>query len=314
MKLRQRRTAALTVSLLAAPALALAACGGSSGSPAPSGSAPAATSSSSLGVGVKGAFGQKPTLEIPKKAAPAALSADVLTQGTGEAAAKGDLIVVNYLGQTWEPKDGKPNVFDNSFDKKQPFGFPLGGGSVIQGWDQGLEGKKVGSRVLLTIPPKLAYGEEKNAQNELGGQTLVFVVDIVRTIAKNAAAQGKAVAVTAKGFPDVASEPGKQPQIRSVKGVVTPAKPASALLVQGSGEKIDPAKTLALQLVQTDTATGKQTQQTWGKGLQSVPAQQVLGTVTALNGGSIGSRAVLVTPKGSGQPSVVLVVDVVGQY
>ncbi len=325
MKLRHRRSAALLAVPLLAPVLALAACGGSgssssssassSGSSAASSSGAAATGSvTSLGVKVTGAFGAKPTVQVPSKAAPTGLSSDVLTAGTGATAAKGDLIVVNYLGQTWEPKDGKVNVFDNSFDKKQPFGFALGSGSVIKGWDQGLEGKKVGSRVLLAIPPALAYGTEKNDQSGLGGQTLVFVVDILRTIGKDAAAKGEAVTPTAKGLPDVASEPGKRPEIRSVQGVKPGTTPVSALLVKGDGEKIDPAKTVALQLVQTDTATGKQTQQTWGQGLQSVPAQQVLATVSALKDASVGSRAVLVTPQAGGQPSFVVVLDVVGQY
>ena len=315
MKLRRRRSAALTVSLLVAPALALAACGGSSDPAAPSATPSAAASSSSTGVTVKGAFGEKPTVEVPAKSAPTALAVDVLKQGEGDAAAKGDLVVVNYLGQTWEPKDGKPNIFDNSFDKKQAFGFALGAGKVIPGWDQGVEGKKVGSRLLLTIPPKLAYGEEKSAQNELGGQALVFVVDLVDTIGKDASATGTKVEATTAGLPKITSEPGKKPAVTSVAGVKPPAQPLSALLVKGDGDKIDPARTLALQIVQTDTATGKQSQETWGKGLESVPAQQVLTTIPALKDAPVGSRAVLVTPAAAGgQPSVVLVGDVVGQY
>lgn len=305
-----RRRSALVLVPLVASAAALAGCGGgSTPAPAPSGS-------SAVGVAVKGAFGEKPTLQVPTTPAPKALTTDVLTTGTGNPAAKGDLVVVNYLGQTWDPKDGKPNVFDNSFDKKKAFGFALGGGQVIKGWDQALEGKKVGSRVLLTIPPDLAYGTEKNASNQLGGQTLLFVVDLVSTIGKDASAKGTAVTATVAGLPTIRSESGKKPAITSVTGVPVPAKPLSALVIKGDGEKIDPAKTLALQIVQTDTATGKQTQETWGKGLTSVPAEQVLGTVSALQGAAVGSRAVVVTPKGTagGSPSTVLVVDVVGQF
>ena len=322
MKLRQRRSALIIVPLVA-PVVALAACGGNSSSSAPSASsasssssAPAATASSPTGVGVKGAFGQKPTLEIPAKTAPTALSADVLTEGTGAVAAKGDLIVVNYLGQTWQPKDGKPNVFDNSFDKKEAFSFPLGGGQVIPGWDQGLEGKKAGSRVLLTIPPKLAYGEDKNGGNGLGGQTLVFVVDVVGTYGKDLASSGEAVTPTTAGLPKVTSEPGKKPTITSVAGVKVPAQPVSALLVKGDGDKIDPAKKLVLQLVITDTATGKQSQETWGKSVSAEAGQAVLGVATALKDANVGSRAVVVTPenKAQGQASSVLVVDVVGQF
>jgi len=308
MSLR-RRSALVLLPLVSATALA--GCGGDS---APAPASPSA--SSAAGVAVKGAFGEKPSLTVPATAAPKALTTDVLTAGSGATAAKGDLVVVNYLGQTWEPKEGKPNVFDNSFDKKKAFGFPLGGGQVIKGWDQALEGKKVGSRVLLTIPPDLAYGAEKNGSNELGGQTLLFVVDVVNTIGKDASAKGSAVTPTAAGLPKISSESGKKPAITSVAGIAVPAKPLSGLLLKGEGEKIDPTKTLAMQIVQTDTATGKQTQETWGKGLTSAPAETVLGTVSALQGATIGSRAVVVTPKGAtdGSPSAVLVVDVVGQF
>lgn len=308
MSLR-RRSALVLVPLVSAAALA--GCGGDS-TPAPA----SPSASSSAGVAVKGAFGEKPTLTVPTTAAPKALTADVLTAGTGATATKGDLVVVNYLGQTWEPKEGKPNVFDNSFDKKKAFGFPLGGGQVIKGWDQALEGKKVGSRVLLTIPPELAYGTDKNGGNGLGGQTLLFVVDLVNTIGKDASAKGSAVTPSVAGLPKVTSESGKKPAVTSVAGLKVPAQPVSGLLLKGDGEKIDPAKTLAMQIVQTDTATGKQTQETWGKGLTSAPAQTVLGTVSALQGATIGSRAVVVTPKGAtaDAPSAVLVVDVVGQF
>ena len=101
------RRAALVVAagLLLSPALA--ACGGSSSSAAPSGSASASSSSgvSSAKTGVKatGGFGEKPTLTVPGGAAPTTLSAEVLAGGNGATVASGQTIVVNYLGQTWEP-------------------------------------------------------------------------------------------------------------------------------------------------------------------------------------------------------------------
>ncbi|MER7281651.1 FKBP-type peptidyl-prolyl cis-trans isomerase [Dactylosporangium sp. NPDC000244] len=94
-------------------------------------------------------------------------------EGTGPAAAAGQSITVNYVGVTYA--DGKE--FDASWDHKQAFTFSLGGGQVIKGWDQGLVGIKVGSRVQLDIPPALAYGE-----NPTGGQpagALRFVVDVL---------------------------------------------------------------------------------------------------------------------------------------
>jgi peptidylprolyl isomerase len=145
-------------------------------------------------------------------------------------------------------------------------------------------------------------------------------VDILGSLSPNAAASGQPVTAVPAGMPKVASQPGKKPTITSVAGVKEPATPQSSLLVKGDGEKIDPAKTLALQLIQTDIATGKQTQQTWGTGEQTVSASQVIALIKALDGQNVGSRAVVVTSAqtnsttGAAQPGVILVVDVVGQY
>jgi len=149
--------------------LALAACGGSSSPSKSPSSSGAAKSDTSVGVTVSGAFGEKPTLTVPNKAAPTDLKTDVLTAGTGPAVANGQSVVVNYLGETWDVKDGKPNVFDNSYDKKQPFATPIGKSAVIPGWDKALVGQKAGSRLLLTIPPALAYGAKADESQPLAG-------------------------------------------------------------------------------------------------------------------------------------------------
>mgnify|MGYP001136331514 CR=1 FL=1 len=101
-----------------------------------------------------------------------------LIQGDGKTVKKGDMIDVTYTGATL--KDGK--VFDSSMKAgKAPVSFPIGEGGVIPGWDKGLVGQKVGSRVLLVIPAKEAYGSEKEVQEGQPGGDLVFVVDIVGT-------------------------------------------------------------------------------------------------------------------------------------
>ncbi len=99
-----------------------------------------------------------------------------LIQGTGPAAKKGDHIYVNYLGQVY----GADKPFDDSFSRGTPFDFDLGGGRVVAGWDQGLAGVKVGSRVILQIPPKLGYGEGGNPDAGIEGtDTMYFVVDVL---------------------------------------------------------------------------------------------------------------------------------------
>ncbi|MEV8516428.1 FKBP-type peptidyl-prolyl cis-trans isomerase [Dactylosporangium sp. NPDC051484] len=101
------------------------------------------------------------------------LAVTTLIEGKGAATQAGQTITVNYVGVTFA--DGKE--FDSSWRRSQPFSFPLGGGRVIRGWDQGLLGVKVGSRVQLDIPPALAYGEHP-AGGAPGG-TLRFIVDVL---------------------------------------------------------------------------------------------------------------------------------------
>ena len=99
-----------------------------------------------------------------------------LVQGTGTKVAKGDYVVVQYTGVIW--RTGK--VFDSSWSRSQPFAFNVGSGQVIKGWDTGLIGQPVGSRVLLVIPPADGYGSAGQSQVGIKGtDTLVFVVDIL---------------------------------------------------------------------------------------------------------------------------------------
>ena len=266
---------------------------------------------------VTGAFGQKPTLTVPNTPPPTKLTTDVLAQGTGPAVSSGQSLIVNYLGQTWTPKDGKPNVFDNSFDKHQPFAFPLGKKAVIEGWDQALVGQKAGSRLLLTIPPALAYGTTKDANQPLAGQTLLFVVDLIGGYDVNATATGTPAAAVPGGFPQVKSASGQVPSVTSVKGVKLGKTPQSALLIQGTGPVIDANKTLVVQLLQVDAKTGKALQSTWsGPGPQPLAGGAALQAVSAFKGAHVGSRAVVLSPAPatSAQPGVVVVVDVLGEF
>jgi peptidylprolyl isomerase len=103
------------------------------------------------------------------------LRSAVLIQGTGATVKKGQTITVNYLGQVYKAK--KP--FDESYSK-QPASFAIGTGAVISGWDKTLVGQKVGSRVILAIPPKEGYGKKGQPTAGIKGtDTLYFVVDIL---------------------------------------------------------------------------------------------------------------------------------------
>jgi peptidylprolyl isomerase len=343
------RSRVLLVSLLL-PLSALTACGSgdkpatpaaSSGSSAASsaatptsaagtsaaGSAAAGVATGVDGVTVTGAFGTKPAVTVADKPAPARLSEQVLTSGTGAAVSKGDTLVANYSGQTWAPKDGKPHVFDSSFDRGNPAAFVIGTGKVIPGWDKTLVGKRLGSRVLLSIPPADGYGSQGQSEAGIGGtDTLVFVVDLIAAYKPNASAPGTAVHTVPSGLPKITNVAGKPPVVLSTAGVKAPKKPAGTLLVNGTGAKIDTAKTLVLQVVQTDLATGKKTQSTWGTAPQTVAAKNVLSVAPVLGGHNIGSRVLILVPAGAAAPASasqaaqpatpaqVLVVDVVGQF
>ncbi|MFI2611861.1 FKBP-type peptidyl-prolyl cis-trans isomerase [Kitasatospora sp. NPDC018619] len=120
--------------------------------------------------------GKKPAEITPVAGAkdPTELKSHVLIKGSGPKVEKGEKVVVQYTGALFS--SGK--VFDSSLSKGQAFSFSVGGGQVIQGWDQGLEGQTVGSRVELVIPASLGYGDK--GQGDIpAGATLVFVVDIL---------------------------------------------------------------------------------------------------------------------------------------
>jgi peptidylprolyl isomerase len=98
-----------------------------------------------------------------------------LKAGTGAEAKPGDQVSVQYVGVLYD--DG--SKFDSSYDHGQPFSFKLGGGQVIQGWDQGVAGMKAGGRRELIIPPNLAYGPQGQPPTIPANATLVFVIDLV---------------------------------------------------------------------------------------------------------------------------------------
>lgn len=114
-----------------------------------------------------------PSITVPASATePGELVAQTLIEGTGPALESGQLVTMHYTGWLW---DG--TQFDSSWGAT-PFLTAIGTGQVIQGWDQGLVGKSVGSQVLLVIPADLGYGD--SGQGSIpGGATLVFVVDIL---------------------------------------------------------------------------------------------------------------------------------------
>jgi len=125
---------------------------------------------------VKAAAGKAPVITIPASKPPTTLQVKTLIKGTGPKVTKGQYIVVQYTGVNWRTK----KIFDSSWSRSEPAAFNIGVGQVIPGWDTGLVGETVGSRVLLVIPPKDGYGTAGSSSAGIKGtDTLVFVVDIL---------------------------------------------------------------------------------------------------------------------------------------
>ncbi len=117
----------------------------------------------------------RPEVDPPTGPAPADLVIEDLVVGDGPEATAGSLVSAHYVGVT---HDGGEQ-FDASWDRGDPLEFRLGVGMVIQGWDEGIAGMKVGGRRRLTIPSELGYGARGAGADIKGGETLVFVVDLV---------------------------------------------------------------------------------------------------------------------------------------
>jgi len=119
----------------------------------------------------------KPVIPVQSGTAPDKLVTQDIVTGSGPAAKTGDKVTVKYVGSLWD--GGKQ--FDASWDRPAPqdlFSFTIDKGEVIQGWDQGVTGMKVGGRRMLTIPADLGYGPSGQPPTIPANSTLVFVVDL----------------------------------------------------------------------------------------------------------------------------------------
>ena len=118
----------------------------------------------------------KPEIDFPDGPPPTDLEVTDLTVGEGDEATAGKTVDVHYVGVAHSTGE----EFDASYNRGQTLQFRLGAGQVIAGWDQGVQGMKVGGRRKLVIPPHLGYGDRGAGGVIKPGETLIFVVDLVK--------------------------------------------------------------------------------------------------------------------------------------
>ncbi len=118
---------------------------------------------------------EKPEVDFYEGETPTELVVIDLIDGEGAEAKAGDQVRVHYVGVAHSTGE----EFDASYNRGAPLDFPLGAGRVIQGWDEGVAGMKVGGRRQLVIPPHLGYGDRGAGGVIKPGETLIFVVDLV---------------------------------------------------------------------------------------------------------------------------------------
>ncbi|MEA3216765.1 MAG: peptidylprolyl isomerase, partial [Acidimicrobiia bacterium] len=278
---------------------------------------------------VAGAMNAKPQLTIPKADPPTALQTQVITPGSGPAVGKGDTVELQYVGVTW----GNRTQFDSSWDRKTPSSFAIGVGQVVPGFDKGLTGAKVGSRMLLVMPPADGYGSTGNSKAGISGtDTLVFVVDLLKTFPPALAADGVVQPPDTSGkLPTVEGARDAKPTVKVPSSVPAPTALVANPIIKGTGPVVTSGQTVIVQFVAFKWADGNELGTTWdGAGAVSFPvgSGQVLpGWEKGLTGASVGSRMLLVLPPAeaygpagnsnagvSPTDTLVFVMDVLGAY
>jgi peptidylprolyl isomerase len=312
-----RRIAVISALPLLA-AVALAGCGGSS-----------SNSSATPSVTVSGSFGKAPAVNIPAEKAGGKLTVKTLVHGSGQTLGRTDAFVGNYAIYLWSGTSHK--LLQSTF---KTGGKPtLFAGTLLPGLETALIGQKMGSRVLAVIPPKEGFGTSGDAQAGIKGtDTLVFVVDMIKDFAGNAAASGQQVSNGGSGLPTVTAAAGAAPTIK-MPGGNPPANLTTKVLIKGTGPTVADGDTVVVQYVGAIWRNGYQFDSSWkrsqpfGFPIGATPSQVIPGWDKGLAGQTVGSRVMLVIPPADGYgktgspqahikgtDTLVFVVDILGTF
>ncbi len=296
---------------LAATALLLTACGGSEPELLGGGTDQSA-SGEGTDTGTDQDVAAKPEFTIASgEAPPAELVIEDLVEGDGAVASAGDSVVMHYVGKAWSNGE----QFDASWDRGQTFDFTLGAGMVIEGWDKGIEGMKVGGRRKLVIPADLAYGDNGAGGVIAPGETLVFVVDLV--------AVKKTVMLDPQPTADA------RPEFEVDTSASAPSELVIEDLVEGEGDyTVAAGDTVIMHYVGKALSTGETFDESWARGstfdFTLGGGQVIAGWDQGIVGMKLGGRRMLTIPsdlaygdRGAGGAigpgeTLIFVVDLVG--
>ena len=277
-------------------------------------------------VRVSGQYGHQPRVTIPAKAPSGKLEIKTAIKGTGTEVRKGDLIICDYVGYTWNSTSNR--LLASSYGTGHPGAFPSG--SLVPGLEKALAGQRVGSRVVTVVPPREGYGAKGYpALRITGSDSLVYVLDVVGSYPKTAAAQGTARPQRDPRLPRVGTAPGA-PDV-TIPAAVPPKRLQVRTVIQGTGREVEGGQVLALQYAGLLWRGGRVFESSWRTGRVYATTigtgQVVKGWDRGLVGQRVGSRVLLVVPpawgygaKGlrqvgiKGTDTLVFVVDILGAH
>ena len=313
-----RRIHALGAAVLAA-ALTLTACGsGSDGKGSPLDKITVSGGSDTTA----------PTVKVqPQPLTVSETTTKVVKAGDGPTVTGDEIVSISYV--LLNGKDS--SVLDTNYGK-QNLGLNLGANDLLPGLKKGLKDQKVGSRILVAMPPKDAFGTQGNSELKVGAKdTVVFLMDVKSATRPLASAEGKAVK-PAPGLPTVSVEPGQQATITMPKNPKAPTKTIRQPLIEGTGPKVESGQTVRVAYTGAVLSTGKvfdSSAKTPQKYFETVIGKQqvIKGWDSTIVGSTVGSRLLLLVPPAdgygaAGQPqagikgtdTLVFVVDILAAY
>ena len=256
-------------------------------------------------VTVTGVYGVAPNVPIPAKTPPSSLYVKTLYQGTGATVTSSEGMVGNYVSYDWSGTTHK--LLASTFDPEMPSLFV---GQMLPGFEKALVGQKVGSRVVVVIPPADGFGSGGNSMQGIGGNdSLVFVVDIDSSFG-TASVPGKQTSNGGGALPTVtpsASGSTGGPTITIPAGVAPPATLQVKPLIKGTGPVVKKGQDIAVQYSAVIWRTGQVFNSSWqSKTPFTTPigeGQVIKGWDTGLVGQTVGSRVLLVVPPADGYGS-----------